>query len=695
MRLRRSSLDIMVSDLDLNNSFGVSNLDIVVDDSNISHDAKGLALFLDDIYNKHYIEMNMTESLTMICKLKVLNSTTTGQRGIQLDDNASVNFSRYSKDTNSSASYTRYSSNVGVVVSLPDVEVRKIANPIAVSAGEMLAYSIRVCNDESNTTSHTVSGFDWEVVDVLPDEFDLVGDPQYHGVSLFNGRDMNLSITAIVPGECEVIEYNVTINGVAEFEQEINNTVKVSSTSLLGQIAGERTGTGAGTNDLNSSSTATIHIDRPALVKDIISPKSYYSIGDSVAYRITIGFTGSIMDLKINEHLPQGLKYNNNSVRLILPSDVNVSYNPPLEIAGTGNEMVFEIGDLNITTSGNLYLEINATVEDIPSNTDGVDLLNTLDMIYLDPNNGLTDSVSATSVPVMVGEPYLVVSKAITTDISVPKSAGDIISYRIEIENNGTTTAYNIDWEDKVPLHTGELHTAHQQVMGGTAYLTGTMTTLSDTDFIITTIDEPDDKIILQPFDLSAGAKLIITFDTIIQANVILSETLTNTTRASTQSLVSGGRKHGSNYASSAKVSFSINRLPVAVHSPCLHVTHYGANYGDLGANDILGDGTKAAHIWRMITQPSHGSVVIDADGTFIYRPDADYNGPDSFRYEIEDANGDKSQTDVCIIVDCASSQVSDGGDSFGMINMLIMILLSIIVGFYFMKKENYRGRVS
>ncbi|MBK8386163.1 MAG: cadherin-like domain-containing protein [Candidatus Accumulibacter sp.] len=30
---------------------------------------------------------------------------------------------------------------------------------------------------------------------------------------------------------------------------------------------------------------------------------------------------------------------------------------------------------------------------------------------------------------------------------------------------------------------------------------------------------------------------------------------------------------------------------------------------------------------------PSHGSVVVNADGSFTYTPDADYHGPDSFTY--------------------------------------------------------------
>src|SRR5207237_1791185 len=44
-------------------------------------------------------------------------------------------------------------------------------------------------------------------------------------------------------------------------------------------------------------------------------------------------------------------------------------------------------------------------------------------------------------------------------------------------------------------------------------------------------------------------------------------------------------------------------------------------------------------------TDPSHGSVTVNADGTFTYTPAANYHGADSFTYTVTDAAAGESST--------------------------------------------------
>src|SRR5207237_1181897 len=50
-------------------------------------------------------------------------------------------------------------------------------------------------------------------------------------------------------------------------------------------------------------------------------------------------------------------------------------------------------------------------------------------------------------------------------------------------------------------------------------------------------------------------------------------------------------------------------------------------------------------------SNPSHGTVVVNADGSFIYTPAANYNGPDSFTYRARDAAAGSAPTTVSLTV--------------------------------------------
>jgi VCBS repeat-containing protein len=70
---------------------------------------------------------------------------------------------------------------------------------------------------------------------------------------------------------------------------------------------------------------------------------------------------------------------------------------------------------------------------------------------------------------------------------------------------------------------------------------------------------------------------------------------------------------------------------------------------GILGNDSVGGDGGTLAVIAN--TQPSHGTLLLNANGSFTYTPTANYNGPDSFTYTIEDADGDTDTATVSITV--------------------------------------------
>jgi VCBS repeat-containing protein len=66
---------------------------------------------------------------------------------------------------------------------------------------------------------------------------------------------------------------------------------------------------------------------------------------------------------------------------------------------------------------------------------------------------------------------------------------------------------------------------------------------------------------------------------------------------------------------------------------------------------DVEGDPLTAV----LVTGVSHGSLVLDSDGSFTYTPDADYNGPDSFEYKANDGNADSVDATVGVTINAVN----------------------------------------
>jgi hypothetical protein len=82
-------------------------------------------------------------------------------------------------------------------------------------------------------------------------------------------------------------------------------------------------------------------------------------------------------------------------------------------------------------------------------------------------------------------------------------------------------------------------------------------------------------------------------------------------------------------------------------------------------ANDTVGDGGGSV---VAVSVPDHGTVVLSADGSFVYTPDPRYSGADRFDYELTDVDGDIDRATVQIeVLHVNHPPVADaGGPYFG-----------------------------
>ena len=68
-------------------------------------------------------------------------------------------------------------------------------------------------------------------------------------------------------------------------------------------------------------------------------------------------------------------------------------------------------------------------------------------------------------------------------------------------------------------------------------------------------------------------------------------------------------------------------------------------------APGLLSNDNGTAIVVVSNTAPGHGSVAVQADGAYVYTPDAGYSGPDTFDYTITDSLGQTASATVSITV--------------------------------------------
>jgi CshA-type fibril repeat protein len=106
--------------------------------------------------------------------------------------------------------------------------------------------------------------------------------------------------------------------------------------------------------------------------------------------------------------------------------------------------------------------------------------------------------------------------------------------------------------------------------------------------------------------------------------------------------------------------------LPVAVDDTYATTANTAINQiasGGLLSNDTGTSPTVTGH-----TPPTHGTVTVNADGSFLYTPTAGYSGPDSFGYTDTDAYGRMSSATASITVDPVAMNVTGSGPGPGVI---------------------------
>jgi VCBS repeat-containing protein len=80
-------------------------------------------------------------------------------------------------------------------------------------------------------------------------------------------------------------------------------------------------------------------------------------------------------------------------------------------------------------------------------------------------------------------------------------------------------------------------------------------------------------------------------------------------------------------------------------------------------ANDSDPDGNALSA--ALVSGPSHGSLTLDANGSFSYTPAADYNGTDSFTYQVSDGSLPSNVATVTLTVSAVNDAPAAADDAY------------------------------
>lgn len=103
-----------------------------------------------------------------------------------------------------------------------------------------------------------------------------------------------------------------------------------------------------------------------------------------------------------------------------------------------------------------------------------------------------------------------------------------------------------------------------------------------------------------------------------------------------------------------ATVTIHVNTLPVARNDAYTTAEDTTLTVPAAGilSNDTDPDaGAVMTVVLPMVTGPTHGTLTQQANGAFVYVPQANYNGTDSYTYRVVDENGGLSQTTATVTI--------------------------------------------
>ena len=228
-------------------------------------------------------------------------------------------------------------------------------------AGDKIDYRVTI----QHHTSSSADAFDVQLLDTMPTglkiddaSVSLSGTSATWQVSA-DKTTITLGINGdfdLPDGDVVVLTYSAILQPDINPGQEFINDADVTWTSLDGNVAEERDGSG-GVNDYAETKTATTNaLPYIGIEKSLQSSEldNDYTIGEEVAYELKVSFIeGLTTGVVVTDTLPTGLSYKNLSATIVQAGGHITNSNFSVNYDSVNRIISFDLGDINNVDNSN------------------------------------------------------------------------------------------------------------------------------------------------------------------------------------------------------------------------------------------------------------------------------------------------------------------------------------------------------
>ncbi|MGV8858300.1 SdrD B-like domain-containing protein [Rhodoglobus sp.] len=396
-------------------------------------------------------------------------------RGNLINNTASFSWQPVSGSTK-----TATSNNASIRIVEPSVSVSKTSNAVSgrIVAGQIVQYTLAVRNSSAANVS---IAHDTTVIDHVPTTIqpvDVANNPVTTSQTLPGGgawdqaaRTITFTIASMAPGSGPNLTYSARVVDPLLSGATIVNSVDVTTTSIAGSDANERTSTSTtGSASYKDNDELTLRAPEVGVSKS--ATPSSRTIGEVITYSVDVTIPKSVIayDVTALDTMPTNVRFGQflDSACTVAGVDCGSGDQVDAELIGTPSTtdrtIGFALGDIDPASANERVVTIRYTGIVTTAAASGNTLTNTVRPYWNDTNKQLGtpstvpgptdfDRVGTPSTAnVAVLEPRLTIDKDVAgqvgdTDTRRAKP-GESLEYTIVVTNAGNSPAYDVTVTD-------------------------------------------------------------------------------------------------------------------------------------------------------------------------------------------------------------------------------------------------------